>query len=317
LTPGERLDNGNWCDTMNKLSRRDALQRMAAFAAALPCAWQTPRSMITRSIPVSGEKLPVIGLGTWQTFDVAGEAALQSLFPVLQRFHALGGRVIDSSPMYGRSESVTGELVARLKAQNGFFVATKVWTRGERAGSEQMSESLVRLRVRTIDLMQVHNLVDADTHLRTLEKWKAEGRVRYIGVTHYQDGAYDSLERYLARGGIDFVQFNYSLAERSAERRMLSVAAERRVAVLINRPFAAGNMFARVRGKALPGWAAEIDCQSWAQVFLKYVVSHPAVTCAIPATSDVKHLEDNMGAGVGRLPEETLRRRIAADWDKL
>ena len=303
---------------MNKLSRRDALQRMAAFAAALPRVWQTRRTMITRAIPVSAEKLPVIGMGTWQTFDVgSGEDERAPLREVLSRFFAAGGRVIDSSPMYGRSESVTGELVARLKAQDGFFVATKVWTRGEHAGIEQMNESLARLRVRAIDLMQVHNLEDAGTHLRTLEKWRAEGRVRYVGITHYRDGAYDELERYLARGGIDFVQFNYSLAERSAERRMLPVAAERRAAVLINRPFAAGNMFARVRGKPLPGWAAEIDCQSWAQVFLKYIVSHPAVTCAIPATSDVKHLEDNMGAGVGRLPDETLRRRIASDWDRL
>jgi diketogulonate reductase-like aldo/keto reductase len=225
--------------------------------------------------------------------------------------------VIDSSPMYGRSETVTGELIARLGPQDRFFLASKVWTRGERAGREQMLESMQRLRVDRIDLMQVHNLLDADTHLRTLAQWKAAGRVRYIGITHYQAGAYDALERYLVRGGIDFVQFNYSLAERSAEQRMLPVAAERRAAVLVNRPFAAGDMFARVRGKPLPGWAAEIDCQSWAQVFLKYIVSHGAVTCVIPATSDVEHLEDNLGAGIGRLPDEALRRRIAADWDRL
>ena len=301
---------------MTELSRREALQRIAVYAAALPLAGQAAKSMITRSIPNSGEKLPVIGLGTWQTFDVSG-AAVQGLYPVLQRFHALGGRVIDSSPMYGRSETVTGELMARLNPQGRFFLATKVWTRGERAGREQMLESMRRLRMDRIDLMQVHNLVDADTHLRTLAQWKAEGRVRYIGITHYQAGAYDALERYFVRGGIDFVQFNYSLAERSAEQRMLPVAAERRAAVLINRPFAAGDMFGRVRGRPLPAWAAEIDCQSWAQVFLKYIVSHPAVTAVIPATSDVKHLEDNMGAGSGRLPDEALRRRIAADWDRL
>jgi aryl-alcohol dehydrogenase-like predicted oxidoreductase len=301
---------------MTELSRREVLHWIALCAAAFPLARQAAKSMITRSIPNSGEKLPVIGLGTWQTFDVSGAAA-QSVYPVLQRFHALGGRVIDSSPMYGRSETVTGELIARLRPQDRFFLATKVWTRGERAGREQMLESMRRLRVDRIDLMQVHNLVDADTHLRTLAQWKAEGRVRYIGITHYQAGAYDALERYLVRGGIDFVQFNYSLAERSAEQRMLPVAAERRAAVLINRPFAAGDMFARVRGKPLPGWATEIDCQSWAQAFLKYIVSHPAVTCVIPATSDVKHLEDNMGAGAGRLPDEALRRRIAADWDRL
>jgi diketogulonate reductase-like aldo/keto reductase len=300
---------------VTELSRREALLRILMCAAALPLARQA-KSMITRLIPNSGEKLPVIGLGTWQTFDVSG-AAVQSLYPVLQRFHALGGRVIDSSPMYGRSEMVTGELIARLNPHDRFFLATKVWTRGDRAGRGQMLESMRRLRVDRIDLMQVHNLVDADTHLRTLAQWKAEGRVRYIGITHYQAGAYDALERYLVRGGIDFVQLNYSLAERSAEQRILALAAERRAAVLINRPFAAGDMFARVRGRPLPAWAAEIDCQSWAQVFLKYIVSHPAVTCVIPATSDVKHLEDNMGAGTGRLPDEALRRRIAADWDTL
>ena len=271
--------------------------------------------MITRKIPVSGEELPVIGLGTWQTFDVSGARAVDGLYQVLQRFAGLGGAVIDSSPMYGRSEAVTGQLLKRSGAPERFFIATKVWTQGERAGIEQMQASLEYLG--DVQLMQVHNLVDAETHLRTLSRWKAEGRIRYLGITHYQESAYPELERYLARGGIDFVQFNYSLAERRAERRMLPVAAEQRVAVLINRPFAQGGMFARVRGRALPGWAAEIDCKSWAEVFLKYIVSHPAVTCAIPATADVQHLEDNMAAGVGRLPDEALRRRMAADWDKL
>ncbi len=273
--------------------------------------------MITRRIPVSGETLPVIGLGTWQTFDASGERALGALQEVLRRFAERGGTVIDSSPMYGRSEAVTGQLAERVHPSEKFFVATKVWTRGERAGIDQMEQSLAQLRSTGVQLMQVHNLVDADTHLRTLAKWKAEGRVRYIGVTHYQASAYAELERYLARGGIDFVQFNYSLAERAAERRMLPVAAEQRAAVLVNRPFANGGMFSRVRGKPLPGWAAEIDCSSWAQVFLKYIVSHLAVTCVIPATADPAHLEDNMAAGVGRLPDDALRRRMAADWDKL
>jgi diketogulonate reductase-like aldo/keto reductase len=235
----------------------------------------------------------------------------------MQAFVAAGARVVDSSPMYGRAEGVVGELANRLGLQARLFYATKVWTSGRQAGVHQMNQSFQRMRVQRMDLLQVHNLLDVDTHLRTLAAWKQEGRVRYIGITHYQVSAYDALERLIRRGGIDFVQFNYSLATRAAEQRMLPVAEEHNVAVLVNRPFESGQMFQHVRGRPLPGWAADIDCQSWGQIFLKYIVSHPNVTCVIPATSNPRHLEDNVRAGIGRLPDAALRRRMAAEWDAM
>ena len=267
---------------------------------------------IRRPIPASNEMLPVIGLGTWQTFDVGGGAAREPLRRVLQRFVELGGRVVDSSPMYGRAESVVGELAAGLRVRDKLFVATKVWTSGRDAGIAQMEESLRRFRVARLDLMQVHNLVDWRTHLRTLTDWKREGRVRYVGVTHYTAGAYAELEHIMKTEPLDFVQLNYSLVERDAERRLLPLAADRGIAVLVNRPLAAGALFRRVRGERLPGWAGEIGCRSWAQLFLKWIVAHPAVTSVIPATSRPEHLEDNMQAGVGALPDAAGRDRIAA-----
>ncbi|HSL70042.1 MAG TPA: aldo/keto reductase [Longimicrobiales bacterium] len=300
-----------------RITRRAALGRMGRFAVGGWLGNRMSSATIERPIPKTGERLPVIGLGTWQTFDVAGSTALRPLEQVLQQFVRLGGRVIDSSPMYGRAEAVTGALATRLELHDRLFLATKVWTRGEQAGVRQLETSLTRLRVHTVDLVQVHNLMDADVHLKTLATWKKNGRIRYIGITHYQESAHDELERRLTREDIDFVQFNYSLATRAAERRLLAAASEHQVAVLINRPFEAGEMFARVRGKPLPGWAAEIDCQSWSQIFLKYIVSHPAVTCVIPATSNPRHLEDNMHAGTGRLPDAALRRRMVTDWQRL
>jgi diketogulonate reductase-like aldo/keto reductase len=268
-------------------------------------------SVLQRPIPKSGEALPVIGLGTWQTFDVgADKRARAPLREVLGEFARLGGRIVDSSPMYGSSESVTGDLAGELRLREPLFFATKVWTRGRDSGISQMEESLRRLRVKRMDLMQVHNLVDTRTHLTTLREWKEKGRVRYIGVTHYTASAYPDLERVLAAEELDFVQLNYSVAEREAERRLLPLAAERRMAVLINRPFAEGALFKRVRGKPLPSWAKEIGCATWAQFFLKFIVAHPAVTCAIPATSKVEHLIDNMQAGMGPLPDGALRERM-------
>jgi diketogulonate reductase-like aldo/keto reductase len=231
---------------------------------------------------------------------------------VLRRFVDLGGRVVDSSPMYGAAESVVGDLAADLGVRERLWVATKVWTSGRAAGIAQMERSLQRLRGPRVDLMQVHNLVDWRTHLATLRAWKDAGRVRYIGVTHYTASAYDELERILRAEALDFVQLNYSVVEREAERRLLPLARDRRVAVLVNRPFAEGALFARVRGRPLPAWAADVDCASWAQLFLKWIVAHPAVTCVIPATSRPPHLEDNMQAGAGRLPDAAARDRIAA-----
>ena len=268
--------------------------------------------VIQKPIPKTGESLPVIGLGTWQTFDVgAGQSARDPLKEVLREFVRLGGSVIDSSPMYGKSESVTGDLVAELGLQKQLFLATKVWTNGRDAGIRQMDESFKRLRTQRMDLMQVHNLVDYRTHLSTLRRWKEQGKVRYIGVTHYTASAFDELARVLAAEDLDFVQLNYSITEREAERRLLSLAAEKRLAVLANRPLAAGELFRRVRGKSLPPWSKEIGCASWAQFFLKFAVSHPAVTCAIPATGKVEHLVDNMQAALEPLPDAKARERMA------
>jgi len=269
------------------------------------------QSILRKPIPRSGEFLPVVGLGTWQTFDVgAGPAERAPLKEVLREFVQRGGSVIDSSPMYGRSETVGGEIAAELGIHKQLFVATKVWTSGRDAGIRQMEESLRRLRVKKLDLMQVHNLVDYRTHLTTLRKWREEGKIRYLGVTHYHAGAYAELARVLATEDLDFVQLNYSMAERDAEERLLPLAAEKRIAVLVNRPFAEGALFNRTRGKTLPPWAKEIGCASWAQFFLKFIISHPTVTCAIPATSKVSHLIDNMQAGASPLPDARIRAQM-------
>ncbi len=267
--------------------------------------------MLRRPIPRTSESLPVVGLGTWQTFDVADGAARAPLRDVFREFAQLGGTVVDSSPMYGRSESVVGDLAVELGLQKQLFIATKVWTSGAEAGIRQMEESFRRLRVQRIDLMQVHNLVDWRTHLRTLRAWKAQGRVRYIGVTHYTESAYDEFERVLKSEALDFVQLNYSISERAAERRMLRLAVDRGLAVLANRPLAQGALFGKVRGQPLPAWVSEIGIESWAQFFLKYTLGHPAVTCAIPATSRADHLRDNMRAGFGPLPDAATRERMA------
>ena len=284
-------------------------------AGAAGTAGPAPGSAIlTRRIPSTGETIPVIGLGTWQTFDIGPSAAARApLEDVLGAFVELGGRLVDSSPMYGRSEEVVGDLAAKLGLQPKLFIATKVWTSGKAAGIRQMEESMRKLRSDRIDLMQVHNLVDVDAHLATLAGWKRDGRVRYVGVTHYTAGSHEAVARLIASKPVDFVQINYSVGERDAERRLLPLAQERGVAVIANRPFAGGDLFRRLRQKPLPAWAAEIDCDSWAQVLLKFVVSHPAITCAIPATSRAAHLRDNMKAAYGRLPDGKLRTRIAAE----
>jgi diketogulonate reductase-like aldo/keto reductase len=267
--------------------------------------------MLMRVIPSSGEKLPVIGLGTWQVFDVdPGSAATKPLDEVLHSFVQLGARVIDSSPMYGRSEEVIGDLVSKLGIRDSVFLATKVWTRGKQAGIESMERSFARLQTKRIDLMQVHNLVDVTTQLVTMRDWKEQGRFRYIGITHYESGAFGEVEKVLRSEKLDFLQINYSIMEREAEQRILPLAQERGIAVISNRPFGGGDLFGRVRAKQLPDWAAEFDCRSWAQFFLKWIVGHSAVTCAIPATSNVRHFEDNLRAGVGRLPDAKMRQRM-------
>jgi diketogulonate reductase-like aldo/keto reductase len=295
------------------LSRRAVLRMMAAAAGSAGAGRASAASILARPIPASGETIPAVGLGTWRTFDVGtGSAARAPLREVLQQFVALGGRVIDSSPMYGAAEGVVGDLATDLGVADALFLATKVWTSGRDAGIAQMDRSMKLMRAKRLDLMQIHNLLDWRTHLRTLREWKQAGQIRYLGVTHYTSSSYDELERVLAAERLDFLQINYSLGEREAERRILPLAKDRGVAVLVNRPFSEGNLFSRVRGEALPAWAAEVDCESWAQIFLKWILAHPAVTCVIPATSKAQHLVDNMKAGTGALPDQAMRDRIAA-----
>lgn len=267
-----------------------------------------------RPIPASGELLPVVGLGTWQTFDVGRRPEERApLENVLAGFVEAGGRLVDSSPMYGRAEEVAGDLAARLDLRQRLFVATKVWTTGRQEGIAQMEASMQKLRSPRIDLMQVHNLVDVRTHLETLRAWKGDGRVRYIGITHYTAGSHDAVADLLAREPVDFVQINYSALERNAEARILPTAIDRGIAVLANRPFMEGQLLRRLARRPLPAWAGEIGCESWAELLLKFVVSHPAVTCVIPATSDAAHLRANMRAAHGPLPGEEMRERIVRE----
>ena len=282
-----------------------ALTRGGRAAAMPPAA-----AMTTRAIPSSGEALPVIGCGTWIGFDVRDDDAAGSkeLGAVVDALFAAGGRVLDSSPMYGRSEAVTGRLLAASPREA--FVATKVWTRGRTAGLEQMNASLRLLG--HVDLMQVHNLLDWRTHLPTLRQWKADGRIRYVGVTHYTSGAYRELEAILRAEPLDFVQVDYALDDRDAEARILPLAADRGVAVLVNRPFGGGGLLKRLATKPLPAWAAELGANTWSQVLLKFVLSHPAVTCAIPGTGNARHMAENAAAGSGPVPDRALWLRLDA-----
>ena len=275
-------------------------------------------AIASRAVPASGEMLPVVGLGTYQSFDVGDrEAERESVKEVLRLFAQQGGKLVDSSPMYGRSESVVGDLGADLGITGRLFMATKVWTSGRDAGIRQMEESLRRMKVERMDLMQIHNLLDWKTHLATLKQWKAAGRIRYIGITHYHSGAYSELERLMKTKDFDFVQFNYSIAEREAEERILPLAQDQGVAVIVNRPFAQASLFSRVRGKEVPAWAADFDCKSWGQFFLKYILGNSAVTCVIPATGKPQHMADNMMAGIGRIPDDPARRKMIAFMDAL
>ena len=267
--------------------------------------------LLERAIPSSGEKLPVIGLGTSRVFDVGGSAAeRQPLEEVLAVFAKGGGKLVDSSPMYGRAEAVIGEIAGKLKLRDSLFLATKVWTTGRAEGIKSMEHSLDLLGRKKLDLIQVHNLVDLPTQLATLREWKKDGRVRYLGITHYTESSQEEVARVLEKEPVDFVQINYSLMEREAEKRLLPVAKDRGVAVIVNRPLGRGDLFDRVRGQALPDWASEFDCTSWAQFFLKWIVANPSVTCAIPATSNPRHMADDLLGGMGRLPNEELRGRM-------
>jgi diketogulonate reductase-like aldo/keto reductase len=309
-------------------ARRVVLKTLAGLplAALMPgteAADLAPRQL-QRRIPATGEALPAMGLGTWQTFDVANDAAgLAAARETLRLFAAAGGRLVDSSPMYGSSEAVVGAAAAALGLQSSLFFATKVWTNGRDDGIRQMNTSIERMQAGVpgrkpgMDLMQVHNLVDLQTHLKTLRAWKAEGRIRYIGFTHYTVDSHRQLAELIRTERPDFVQFNFSIATRNAEKALLATAMDNQTAVIINRPFEEGDLFRAVKGKALPAFATEIDCSSWAQFFLKYILGHPAVTCIIPGTREPRHLLDNMRAGTGTLPDSAVRARMAAYFDKL
>ena len=268
-----------------------------------------------RVFPQAKVNLPKIGLGTWQTFDVGASSSARA--PLREVLKLLDGNVVDSSPMYGSSESVAGALIAELGMRERLFIATKVWTSGREDGIAQMETSFRRLRVKVMDLMQVHNLVDVATHTKTLQAWKSDGRVRHIGITHYTSSAYPEVERRLKTGDYDFLQINYSLGEREAERRVLPLAAEKKVRVIINRPFAEGALFRRTKGKPLPPWAAELGIASWAQYFLKWIVSHPAVTVAIPGTGRPDHMKDNLAAGNAPMPDASARKKMQEYFDSL
>ena len=273
------------------------------FAAAME------RGTIKKTIPSSGEALSVIGLGTSRTFDVS-DNSVSSLIEVMQAFFATDGQLIDSSPMYGNAESVTGVLLKQVKNKQDLFTATKVWTNGKQDGIRQMQQSMQRIGVDQIDLMQIHNLRDWKTHIETLVEWKAQGKIRYIGITTSHGRYHDELETLLQQLPLDFVQFSYNILDRKVEQRLLPIVQDKGIATLINRPFQRGNLFRKVRGEALPAWTADFDCESWGQFFLKFIAAHPAVTCIIPATSKLKHMVDNMSAGMGRLPDEPTRQRM-------
>lgn len=304
--------------TQRGTTRREFLGLLGAAGAgvALPGLLRAAPgdSLITRPIPGAGERLPAVGLGTWQGLSLANRDNARR---ILRRFLELGGTVVDTSPMYADAEEAIGTVGANLEALDELFLATKVWTDGKEAGRAQIEQSFDYLEKPVLDLIQVHNLRDWRAHLETLRALKAEGRVRYLGVTHYVTGAHDELEQVVRERDVDFIQVNYNLRVRDAAERLLPACADNGVAVLVNRPFEGGSLFSKVRDQELPRWASEIKCDSFAQVFLKYVLGHPAVTCPIPGTDDLDHLEDNMGAARGPVPDQAMRRRIQGWFDGL
>mgnify|MGYP006419117773 FL=1 len=304
-----------------KLSRKSFLQLAGGTALSALSgqhAWATPATMRTKLIPVSGEALPVVGLGTSRVFDIGGrESERAPRREVLKLLLQAGGTVIDSSPMYGEAEEVVGDLLRDISFTPKPFVATKVWTEGRQDGIEQMAKSARLLRTPKIDLIQIHNLVDWRTHLKTLRRMKEEGTIRYIGITHYTDWGQAELAAIIGSNQFDFVQTEYAIDTRKAEERLLPLARDKGTAVIINRPFQRGSLFRAVRGEKLPLWAADFQCQSWGQYFLKFVLSHPSVTCTIPGTSKPKHMRDNVQAGLGRFPNEKERQKMVAYLESL
>jgi diketogulonate reductase-like aldo/keto reductase len=308
--------------TTRQIDRRTAMQLLAgATAVAVAPPRLTAREapvMATRKIPASGDEIPVIGMGSSDTFDVGTDGMKRAVLQgVLRNLVEAGGSVIDTSPMYGSAESVLGDLIDELRLGPKLWLATKVWTRGREAGARQIDASFARLRTKKLDLLQIHNLLDWREHVPTLRALQASGKVRYSGITHYRADAHAELERVLGAEKFDWVQVNYSLAEPEAAARLLPFCQDKGIAVMVNRPFADGALFARVRGKPLPSWAAEAGCESWGQFFLRFVIAHPAVTCVIPATSKPQHMIDNAAAGRAPLPDAGQRERMRAYWESL
>ncbi len=301
----------------NSWNRREVLATAMAMGIAPEFAFTESEKMLTRPIPGTDESIPVIGLGTWEVFDVAGTPEeMKTRRQIIDMLVEKGGSLIDSSPMYNRSEKIVGDIIEASGNRDKLFLATKVWTNGKSRGESQMRRSAELMNAGVIDLMQVHNLRDTDVHMATIREWQQEGRIRYNGITHYTASAHDALERAMQKHKPQFIQINYSLGEREAEQRVLPLAQELGIAVLINRPYLTGRLFAAVRGRELPAWANEF-ADSWGQFFLKFIVSHPAVTCAIPATSKPHHMADNLGAGFGVMPDAATRQRMAAFWDSI
>jgi diketogulonate reductase-like aldo/keto reductase len=296
------------------MNRRESLHHLVALGLVpLFSNWKLIEDeMMQRPIPSSGEMLPVVGLGTWETFDVQETVAaeIKQLRDVLSTLVSKGGKVVDSSPMYGFAEKNVGTLSTELKINDKLFMATKVWTTGKDRGIEQMNKSLSLMNREKMDLMQIHNLVDWQTHIKTLRDWKEKGKIRYIGITHYQEGSYPEMEHIMNTEPLDFIQINYNIADRKSADRILPLAKEKNLAVITSQPFGVGKLFQRVKGKPLPTWASEFDCKSWAQFFLKFVLSHPSVTCVIPGTGLPEHMLDNVQAGFGRLPDEKQREMM-------
>jgi len=294
------------------MQRRTFIKTSVAAVATSVRSEQTS-IMLQRAIPSTGELVPGIGLGTWQAFDAGSDDVRRAqLQQVLKIFYTGGGKVVDSSPMYGSSESVVGDLAAKLGISDDLFMATKVWTHGKAEGIRQMQRSVDRMQSKPMDLMQVHNLVDAEVQLQTLAEWKEYKKIRYLGVTHYHSGGYAGLKHLMSDYELDFIQINYSILQRGAAVELLPLAKDRGIAVLINRPYETGSLFSKVRGKTLPEWAGEFDCNSWGQFFLKFILSNDAVTCVIPGTSKIHHMQDNLQAGLGRLPDQKQRAAMVA-----
>jgi diketogulonate reductase-like aldo/keto reductase len=293
-------------------TRRELLAAAAALGVFpnITLAGDKP-VMLKSTIPTSGEALPVIGLGTYNVFNVEGTPAeIEVRSKIVDLLTQSGGSLLDTSPMYKRSEKVIGDIISSGTDRKQLFLATKVWIHGKDAGTRQMQRSAELMQTEVIDLMQVHNLRDTALHMETIREWQESGQIRYSGLTHYTAGAHDALSAEMERFKPDFIQINYSLAEPEAEDRLLPLARDLGVAVLINRPFQTGRLFRAVSGLELPGWAKEF-AGSWGQFFLKFIISHPAVTCVIPATSKTQHMIDNLGAGIGVLPDKAMRKRMS------